>query len=324
MQAITFTVLNPLFMPLLFGRSGRARARDHRAGDTRQGRRALATGGGCCSLGCAGVMMALNVPLDQELRRQAPGDPPRRRSATAALPLRRPTTRCAPSPRCRRRRARDRRGPSPRGLPWPRAHDQPRGCAPRCGSCARAPGRLTGGRDAAREYPQAFVEALTASGLLAALIPPSTAALGSGSASASIVLEEIDPLGGSAAACHAQMYTMGALLRHRQRGAEGASTCRGSRAARCACRRSRSPRPRPARTPRASPPPPAATATSTWSTATRTGPAGSPSPTSCCCSRAPPSATKHAAPPGLSLFLVDLREVGAEAIEITQVRTMFN
>ena len=80
--------------------------------------------------------------------------------------------------------------------------------------CARFGGDYWRARDAAREYPQAFVEALTASGLLAALIPPQYGGLGLGLADASIVLEEINRSGGSAAACHAQMYTMGALLRH--------------------------------------------------------------------------------------------------------------
>ena len=80
--------------------------------------------------------------------------------------------------------------------------------------CARFGGNYWRARDAAREDPQAFVEALTASGLLAALIPRQYGGLGLGVADASIVLEEINRSGGSAAACHAQMYTMGALLRH--------------------------------------------------------------------------------------------------------------
>jgi acyl-CoA dehydrogenase len=63
-------------------------------------------------------------------------------------------------------------------------------------------------------YPQEFVEALTRHGWLAALIPEQYGGAGLGLSMASIVLEEINASGGNAAACHAQMYTMGTLLRH--------------------------------------------------------------------------------------------------------------
>jgi acyl-CoA dehydrogenase len=68
--------------------------------------------------------------------------------------------------------------------------------------------------DASRAYPQAFVRALTDAGYLAALIPESYGGAGLGMAEASIILEEINRSGGNAAACHAQMYIMGTLLRH--------------------------------------------------------------------------------------------------------------
>jgi acyl-CoA dehydrogenase len=68
--------------------------------------------------------------------------------------------------------------------------------------------------DAKREYPSAFVRALTDAGYLAALIPEEYGGAGLGVSEASIVLEEINRSGGNAAACHAQMYTMGTLLRH--------------------------------------------------------------------------------------------------------------
>jgi acyl-CoA dehydrogenase len=68
--------------------------------------------------------------------------------------------------------------------------------------------------DAARAYPTAFVNALTAAGYLAALIPEEYGGSGLGVTEASIVLEEIHRSGGNAGACHAQMYTMGTLLRH--------------------------------------------------------------------------------------------------------------
>src|SRR5579872_1177916 len=68
--------------------------------------------------------------------------------------------------------------------------------------------------DARREYPDAFVQALTDAGYLAALIPEAYGGSGLGVAEASIILEEINRQGGNAGACHAQMYTMGTLLRH--------------------------------------------------------------------------------------------------------------
>ena len=68
--------------------------------------------------------------------------------------------------------------------------------------------------DAARAYPDAFVKALTDAGYLAALIPEEYGGSGLGIAEAAIILEEINRSGGNAGACHAQMYTMGTLLRH--------------------------------------------------------------------------------------------------------------
>ncbi len=68
--------------------------------------------------------------------------------------------------------------------------------------------------DRNESYPQAFVEALTQSGYLAALIPEEYGGAGLGITDASIILEEINRSGGNSGACHAQMYTMGTLLRH--------------------------------------------------------------------------------------------------------------
>jgi acyl-CoA dehydrogenase len=68
--------------------------------------------------------------------------------------------------------------------------------------------------DARRAYPDAFVKALTEAGYLAALIPEEYGGAGLGVGEASIILEEINHCGGNAGACHAQMYTMGTLLRH--------------------------------------------------------------------------------------------------------------
>jgi acyl-CoA dehydrogenase len=68
--------------------------------------------------------------------------------------------------------------------------------------------------DSRRAYPDAFVKALTDAGYLAALIPEEYGGSGLGVAEASIILEEVNRSGGNSGACHAQMYTMGTLLRH--------------------------------------------------------------------------------------------------------------
>ena len=96
------------------------------------------------------------------------------------------------------------------------SHEQPTpSCARRSASCAPGSRTSTGARlDQARDYPQAFVDALTESRLLAALIPTEYGGLGLGLTEASVIMEEINRSGGHSAACHAQMYTMGAVLRH--------------------------------------------------------------------------------------------------------------
>jgi acyl-CoA dehydrogenase len=68
--------------------------------------------------------------------------------------------------------------------------------------------------DKHEKYPQEFVDALTSGGYLAALIPEDYGGAGLGITEASIILEEINRSGGNGAVCHAQMYTMGTLLRH--------------------------------------------------------------------------------------------------------------
>ena len=68
--------------------------------------------------------------------------------------------------------------------------------------------------DAHKAYPEAFVQKLSQLGWLAALIPEEYGGTGLGITEASIILEEINHSGGVATACHAQMYTMGTLLRH--------------------------------------------------------------------------------------------------------------
>ncbi|TCK38823.1 acyl-CoA dehydrogenase [Paraburkholderia sp. BL8N3] len=68
--------------------------------------------------------------------------------------------------------------------------------------------------DEARGYPEAFVDALTKAGWLAALIPQDYGGSGLGLTEASVIMEEINRSGGNSGACHGQMYNMGTLLRH--------------------------------------------------------------------------------------------------------------
>ena len=68
--------------------------------------------------------------------------------------------------------------------------------------------------DEERGYPEAFVDALTKAGWLAALIPQEYGGSGLGLSEASIIMEEINRSGGNSGACHGQMYNMGTLLRH--------------------------------------------------------------------------------------------------------------
>ncbi|MGF7130288.1 acyl-CoA dehydrogenase [Paraburkholderia sp. EB58] len=68
--------------------------------------------------------------------------------------------------------------------------------------------------DEARGYPEAFVDALTKAGWLAALIPQEYGGSGLGLTEASVIMEEINRAGGNSGACHGQMYNMGTLLRH--------------------------------------------------------------------------------------------------------------
>jgi len=80
--------------------------------------------------------------------------------------------------------------------------------------CRRFPPEYWQRCDAERRYPEEFVAALTAAGWLAVLIPREYGGGGLGTLEAGLVLEEIHRSGGNAQPCHAQIYTMGALLRH--------------------------------------------------------------------------------------------------------------
>jgi acyl-CoA dehydrogenase len=80
--------------------------------------------------------------------------------------------------------------------------------------CAEFPDAYHREVDSRRAYPEAFVDALTKAGWLAALIPQDYGGSGLGLAEASVIMEEINRSGGNAGACHGQMYNMGTLLRH--------------------------------------------------------------------------------------------------------------
>ncbi|HQS97287.1 MAG: acyl-CoA dehydrogenase [Novosphingobium sp. 17-62-19] len=80
--------------------------------------------------------------------------------------------------------------------------------------CAQFPGEYWRKLDAAREYPTDFVNALTEAGYLSVLIPEEYGGSGLGLGAAAAILETVQAQGGNGAACHAQMYIMGTILRH--------------------------------------------------------------------------------------------------------------
>ena len=80
--------------------------------------------------------------------------------------------------------------------------------------CAQYPAEYFRKIDEQRGYPEAFVDALTKAGWMAALIPQEYGGSGLGLTEASVIMEEINRCGGNSGACHGQMYNMGTLLRH--------------------------------------------------------------------------------------------------------------
>ena len=83
--------------------------------------------------------------------------------------------------------------------------------------CADFPGEYWRELDRERAYPTEFTRAMTESGFLGALIPEEYGGSGLGLVAATAILEEIHRSGCNAGACHAQMYTMGTVLRHGSR-----------------------------------------------------------------------------------------------------------
>ena len=80
--------------------------------------------------------------------------------------------------------------------------------------CQAYPDEYWRSLDRERAYPEAFVEELTRAGYLACLVPEEFGGPGLGMGEAAAILEEVNRSGANGAACHAQMYTMGTLLRH--------------------------------------------------------------------------------------------------------------
>jgi len=193
--------------------------------------------------------------------------------------------------------------------------------------CAGFPDEYWRRMDQAREYPQQFVDALTGSGYLAALIPREYGGLGLGLSEASVIMEEINRSGGHSAACHAQMYTMGAVLRH---GSEQQKRSYLPEIAKGAARlQAFSITEKEA----------GSDTTSITTTARRDGDSyvidGHKNWTSrilqsdllLLLARTAPRTEQATRTEGLSLFLIDLREVRAhqpEAMKVLPVRTMFN
>ena len=114
--------------------------------------------------------------------------------------------------------------------------------------CAEFPDEYFRKIDEQRIYPEAFVNALTNAGWLAALIPQEYGGSGLGLTEASVIMEEINRCGGNSGACHGQMYNMGTLLRHGSQaqkekylpriGAAACPCCTSGHGRRRSCRRS--------------------------------------------------------------------------------------
>ena len=80
--------------------------------------------------------------------------------------------------------------------------------------CAQFPGEYWRKLDREMAYPSAFVDALTQAGYLSVLIPEEYGGAGLKLSAAAAILEEIQRAGCNGGGCHAQMYTMGTVLRH--------------------------------------------------------------------------------------------------------------
>ena len=195
--------------------------------------------------------------------------------------------------------------------------------------CVGFPGEYWRRLDRERGYPTEFVAALTKAGFLAALIPEQYGGSGLTMSAAAAIMEEIHASGCNGAACHAQMYTMGTLLRHgsAEQKARWLPRIARGRAAPAGLRRDRADARAPTRSTCARPR--CARAITTSSTARRSGPRARSIPTCCCCSRARRAREQtQRRTEGLSVFLVDMRLAqgtgSGTGISINPIRTMMN
>ena len=179
--------------------------------------------------------------------------------------------------------------------------------------------------DAQRAYPETFVKALTEAGYLAALIPAEFGGAGLGLSEAALILEEINRAGGNAAACHAQMYVMGTLLRHGnedQKRRYLPAIARGELRLQAFG---------------VTEPSAGSDTTKITTSAVRAGAHYVVNGQKCWTSRmqhsdlmlllartSPPPSDPKAKTHGLSVFLVDLRAAKAGAVEVRPIRTMMN
>ena len=192
--------------------------------------------------------------------------------------------------------------------------------------CEKFPGEYWRALDRERGYPTEFVTALTEAGFLAALIPEEYGGCGLTMTAAAAIMEEIQAAGCNGAACHAQMYTMGTLLRHgsAEQKARWLPQIASRRAAAAGVRRHRADvghrHAQPAHHGAC-----ARATTTTSSTARKSGPRAPSIPTCCCCWRAPtPREQVKKRTDGLSVFLVDMRLAQGAGITINPIRTMMN
>jgi acyl-CoA dehydrogenase len=189
--------------------------------------------------------------------------------------------------------------------------------------CANFPATYWRRLDRERAYPEEFVAALTKAGFLAALIPEEYGGSGLTMRAAAAIMEEIQASGCNGAACHAQMYTMGTVLRHGS-AAQKARTCPAIAAANCGCKRS------------ASPSRPRAPIRSAFAPRRRDGDGYIINGQKIWTSRAEYSdlmlllGAHHAARAskiahrGLSVFLIDMRQAQGKGLTIRPIRTMMN
>ena len=194
--------------------------------------------------------------------------------------------------------------------------------------CADFPGEYWRKCDREQAYPKDFVDALTGAGFLGALVPEDYGGSGLPISAAAAVLEEIHRAGCNAGACHAQMYTMGTLLRHGSEANRSGKVAAGDRGA-VSLRLQAFRRDRADQRHRHHSALRTTTARRDGDTYVVNGQKVWTSPgrstqISWCCWRAPRPRTRWRSSEGLSVLLVDMREARGKALTIRPIRTMMN